>query len=299
MLARIYRQRRRILFGSTLLVLALLIADRTQPGGLSLLDTLAPTSRLMLVTTILGVFAVVSALIVTLTPGARTVIEVTALSALAQTTLTFLLPDPLVQVMWGTGYTTILLFVLYVSIYMVLYGGASDLLRLQFSARTRHVFRVPESPETVWQRMVPEPGSESRHWSGKLRLVEPDPEESDTLHAEFALGGGVRERQAITFLDREPPYHCVYFFISDLGGSASNISEGACETRITPLPDGGCEVETALSRNAMPLGMAMLMWFDDSAGEQADMIRAGLGALADPTPKRQARRAAREAAHLG
>lgn len=281
MLRRVYRQRRRILFGSTLLVLALLVADRTQPGGLSMFEGLEPQGRVMLVSTLLACFASLGAALVALFPAARPVIEVTALAGLAQATVIFLLPDPLVAAMWGTGFATIMLFLLYVAIHLGLYGTMADQIPTWFSTNTRSVFRVDAAPETVWRQIVPDCGHEPHHWTGTLRRVDPDPEEPDTVHASFALGGNLAENKTITFLDKRPPHHCCYYFISDAEGTNANFAEGEYEIRIAPLADGGTRVETTLRRSAMHLRLALMMWFDDAAGDQADSIRAGLGSGGD------------------
>jgi len=281
MLKRIYLQRRRILFGSALLVLTLLIADMAQPGGLSIFAGLGPVNRVVLVSLLLAFFGSVAAAFIALLPTLRPIIEVTGLAALLHTTLMLILPDPLVTTMWGTGYATVALFLLYIMVYMTLYGSTMDRLPTWFSSNAHHVFRTTAAPARVWRAVVPDVGYEADHWTGTMESVDLDPEELDTVEVRYTLGNGLYERQTITFLEKRVPRICRYYFISEASATNAQISEGVFSLRITPLAEGGAEVETDLSRSSMHLRLALMMWFDDMAADQAHSICAGLEELPD------------------
>ncbi|PWE28834.1 hypothetical protein DDZ14_18340 [Maritimibacter sp. 55A14] len=277
MLRRVFRQRRRILFGATLLVMAMLIADRSQPGAMSVFDTLPPLDRVLLVSTILALVSGILALFIALLPGLRMLVEVSAIAALAQAVLIKVLPTDLVHLIWGTGFANLALVTLFLATYMLLYGSVSDYLPRWFRCNTRHIFRTPAEPETVWRRIVPDRAHLDTFWTGTLQTVRIDREEDDTVHAEFTLGGGMTEHQSITFLDRRAPHFCCYYFFCDAEGTNADFSEGSYAARIGELESGGCEVEMTLKRDAMRLRMALMMWFDDALGDQCDAIRASLG----------------------
>lgn len=281
MRGRIYRQRRRILFGAALLVLTLLIADMAQPGGLSIFAGLGAAQRVVLVSLLLGFFAAVIALLIAVLPGLRPIVEVTGLAALLHTTLMFILPDPLAGMMWQTGYATVALFLIYIMVYMTLYGATMDRLPVWFSAGTGHRFRTSAPPATVWRALVPEPGRAAEHWTGTLESIRRLPDEADTVELRYALGNGLHEVQTVTFLERRPPWHCRYYFIAEATSTNAQFSEGELRIDVAQLPDGGSEVSTRLVHSAMHLRLALMMWFDDVAGDQADSLRARLEGAPD------------------
>ncbi|MGG7644092.1 hypothetical protein ACQ5SP_04680 [Rhodovulum sp. YNF3179] len=281
MLRRVYRQRRRILFGSALLVLAILTADRAQPGGLSILEGLGPLERLTLITLILGFTTSVNAFIVAASPTLRPVVECIGLAAFIQAALTLVLPDPLVALMWQTGYAAIGLFLLYVAIHLGLYGSFSDRIPAWFASNGRVAFPVKADPEKVWRTVVPDVGHERSHWSGTLESVDRDPQEPDTVHARFALGHGYYERQTITFFEKNAPWHCRYYFVCEASATNADFSEGVYDITLSGKPDGGTEVMIGLDRSEMHLRMALMMWFDDMIGDQADCIAARLNGTRD------------------
>lgn len=281
MLRRVYRQRRRILFGAALLVLTLLISDIRQPEGLSIFAGLGPEMRVVLVMLLLGFFSAVAALFIALVPGLRPMIEVTGLAALMYTALMMVLPQALGPMMWQTGYATVALFMLYIVAYMTLYGATMDYLPVWFAAETKHGFRTSASPETVWRALVPVPGDEAAHWTGTLETVAPLPDEPDSVELRYSLGKGLYEVQTLTFLERKRPFRCRYYFIAEASATNAQFSEGEYCIEIAPQPGGGSSVETELAHSAMHLRLALMMWFDDVAGDQADSLRARLEGLPD------------------
>lgn len=281
MLKRIQLQRRRILFGSALLVLTLLIADMAQPGGLSIFAGLGPFDRVVLVSLLLAFFASVAAAFIAVLPSLRPIIEVTGLAALLHTTLMLILPKPLVAMMWDTGYATVALFLLYIMVYMTLYSSTMDRLPIWFSSNAHHVFQTTAAPARVWRAIVPDVGHEADHWTGTMQAVELNPEELDTVEVRYTLGKGLYERQTITFLEKRPPRFCRYYFIAEASATNAQFSEGVFSVRITPLSEGGAEIETDLSRSAMHLRLALMMWFDDMAADQAHSICSRLEELPD------------------
>lgn len=281
MLKRIYLQRRRILFGSAMLVLTLLIADISQPGGLSIFAGMGPLNRVMLVSLLLAFFSSVAAGFIVLLPSLRPMVEVTGLAALLHTTLLLILPEPLVFAMWDTGYATVALFLLYIMVYMTLYGSTMDRLPTWFSSDAHHVFRTTAAPSRVWRAIVPDVGHEQDHWTGTMEAVRLDPEEIDTVEVLYTLGNGLYERQTVTFLEKRAPRICRYYFIAEASATNAQFSEGVFCVRIKPLAEGGSEVETELSRSSMHLRLALMMWFDDMAGDQAHSICARLEELPD------------------
>lgn len=276
MLRRVYRQRRRILFGAALLVMTLLISDISRPEGLSIFAGLGPQMRVVLVTLLLGFFSAVSALFIVLLPGLRPMVEVTGLATLMHTTLLMVLPQALGATMWETGFATVALFMLYIVVYMALYGATMDRLPVWFSAGSRHAFRTSASPDAVWRALVPTPGDEAAHWTGTLASAEPLPDEPDSMELRYELGKGLYELQTLTFLERVAPYRCRYYFIAEASATNAQLSEGEYRIEIGPQPGGGSNVETELTHSAMHLRLALMMWFDDVAGDQADSLRARL-----------------------
>ncbi|KIN66388.1 hypothetical protein Z946_400 [Sulfitobacter noctilucicola] len=273
MLRLIYRQRRRLIFTSFFTTLALMMITIRWfwlPGAVEgphwiELIALFLTALIVFVCT----FAV-AALVVLLVPGWRTMCELLALIFFANTSLSLLFPSILELPYVGAFIPIGVCF----GILALVYGEVLDRFRIWVDHRTRRSFISPKSAGDLWLELVPGAAPLETHWDSLLCALEPDPDDSDSYEARYALGASVFEHQTMTILEKDAPHHAKYHHVGDVNPKNRSLVEGTFEIWITPLDKGGCKVTLEANRTLLLLRIALLMWFDDSIGDQTDHLRA-------------------------
>ncbi|MFC6637916.1 hypothetical protein GV827_06675 [Sulfitobacter sp. JBTF-M27] len=273
MLRLIYRQRRRLLFGSFFGTLALMMMVLDM-GGLGVLGTY-PTwilvTTLVLTSLVVAtcIFAV-SALLILLLPNWRMMIELTGLVTFASASMSVVFPAayevPLIGSFWP--------FILTVMIFSVIYGEVLDRFRIWVDYRSKRSFVSPKSAQELWTELVPGEAPIADHWDSMLYMLEPDPDEPDSYAVQYTHGGSVYEHQTMTYLKKDAPHFAKYHHVGEVDPKNRSLVEGTYEIEITPRDKGGCKVTFTASRNLMLHRQALALWFDDHLGDQADHLRA-------------------------
>ena len=269
----IYRQRRRLLFGSFFGTLALMLMFLDMGGHaiLAVYPTWITVTSMVLTASIvaIGIF-LAGAAIVLLLPNWRMMIELMSLVLFLNATTTILFPAiydiPLIGMFWP--------FILTVSIFSVMYGEVLDGLRPWVDYRSTRSFLSPKSADELWAELVPGEAPIARHWDSMLYTLEPDPEEPDSFAVQYTHGGSVYEHQTMTYLEKDAPHYAKYHHVGEVDPKNRSLVEGIYEVQITPLETGGCKVTFTACRSLMLHRQALAMWFDDHLGDQVDHLRA-------------------------
>ncbi|WP_425090508.1 hypothetical protein [Tropicimonas sp. S265A] len=271
MFRRIYRQRRRILTCATLFTLTALLTSQGGPNGLSHLPTwVFPTS--------LAIFfscaAACVALIVVLFPALRSLCEVVGLFTLAEALLIWAAPE-LNAALDDTALRLSLAAGTIGLIYLSLYGRLLDRVPALFSFGARSQVDIAAHANQVWNAVVPQQASKSHFWGGKHYDVLPDAHDRDTVHLRRATAPGQYETQAVTFVERDRPYRCRYYFMGEDATVAEDLSEGIYDFKIT-TKQGCTQLDMSLYRTGTRLREMLQMWFDDALGVQVDALKTRL-----------------------
>ncbi|NNE52548.1 MAG: hypothetical protein HKN30_09110 [Sulfitobacter sp.] len=272
MLRLIYRQRRRLLFGTFFGTLALMLMALNQAGTEFLYEQATWITLVALgLTTLVVALALFlgSTLFLLLLPNWRMMIEFLPFVLFVNAVLNNLVPGwteiPYIGVVMPIALTMV--------IFSLMYGEALDRLRLWVDYRSKRSFVSPKSAEELWAELVPGEAPIENHWDSLLYSLEPDPEDPDSLIAEYTHGSSVYEHQTMTFLDKAAPTHARYHHVGEVDPKNRSLVEGIYEVHITPREKGGCLVTLDERRDLMVHRQALMMWFDDHLGDQADHLQ--------------------------
>jgi hypothetical protein len=175
----------------------------------------------------------------------------------------------------------------------VLYGTWWDKTGLRVGLRSRARARLAAPPHRVWHAIVPGEGHPDDDLSGTLVDFDTDPEDDLTLYLRHILPNGTVEETTVTFLDRIAPKQCAYL-LERPSGRGSDETE--VRLHLEPAGPDGTMIRLAHSQSRLQPGLALRRWFDDTAGDTLDSLRAHLGGKPDWSIKplgRDLRRAAR------
>lgn len=271
MLQRIYRQRRRVLTCATLFTLANLISVQSATHGFAHMPTwVIPTTFAIF----FAIAAVCVAIFVLILPALRSLVEVLAIFTLAEAILIFAAPD-LNAALGETALRLSLAAALIGFIHLALYGRLLDRIPALFSFGARSQAVIAARPSQVWNSVVPQHAGKTHQWNDKKYEVLPDPNEKDTVYLRCSVGPDRIESQAVTFVERERPYRCRYYFTGEDTSAPTELSHGIYDFKITPQADKTL-LEMSLFRTETRLRDMLQMWFDDQLGAQIDVLTARL-----------------------
>jgi hypothetical protein len=120
--------------------------------------------------------------------------------------------------------------------------------------------------------VVPQQAAKPHYWAGKNYDVLPDPKASDTVHLRREISPDRFEKQAVTFVERERPYRCRYYFIGEDAPLQDDLSEGIYNFKITPKGTH-TQLDVSLYRTGTRLREMLQMWFDDALGVHMDTLK--------------------------
>jgi len=271
MLLSIYRQRRRIVTCAALFTLSALISSGGDQSGLGHLHVwVFPTSLAIM----FAVIAFCLALLIWLLPALRSLWEVLALFTLFEAIMIRLAPD-LNAMLDDTTLRLTAAAGIIALIHLALYGRLLDRVPALFSFGARSQVTINARPHQVWNAVVPQQATKAHFWGGKHYDVIPDPDEGDTVHLRCAVAPGRYESQSVTFVERERPYRCRYYFMTEDGALPEDLSEGIYDFKITPK-GARTRLDMSLFRTGTRLREMLSMWFDDALGLQIDSLKARL-----------------------
>ncbi|MEM9392450.1 MAG: hypothetical protein AAGA38_01235 [Pseudomonadota bacterium] len=277
MIQRIHRQRRRILTCAALFTLASLMSSQGTAGSLSHLPVwVIPTTVVIFFS---GVAAVV-ALIILLFPRLRSLCEVLGLFTMIEALVIVAAPE-LNAALSDTTLRLSLAAAVIALLHLTLYGRLLDHVPALFSYGARSRAIIAARPTQVWNAVVPQQTTKTHFWSGKHYDVLPGTSEPDTVHLRCAVSPGRYETQAVTFVTRERPYRCRYYFMGEDASLPEDMSEGIYDFKIEPKQDKS-QLDVSLYRTGTRLREMLRMWFDDELGAQIDALKARLEGDAGP-----------------
>lgn len=273
MLRFLYRQRRRLLFTSFFTTLALMmfvVHYFWEFGGMGLALWIELASLAMTALVVAVCACAMTAVLILLFPNWRTMAELFGVILFAN--LSLQLAFPTLEYIPVIGFVAP--FALSFALFALMYGEVMDRFRIWVDHRSSRSFISPKSAEELWVELVPGEAALETHWDSLLCALEPDPDDPDTYDARYALGASVFEHQTMTMLERDAPHYAKYHHVGDVNPANRSLVEGTFSIRIEPRDKGGCKVTLEGARNLLLLRIALLMWFDDSIGDQTDHLRA-------------------------
>ncbi|WP_370401251.1 hypothetical protein [Sulfitobacter sp. JB4-11] len=274
MLRHIFRQRRRLLFGCLFFWLTLaptLVRDLSaeawnQTGPAWIL----PVTLFLTFVIVTACFFVVVGLFVLLLPKLRILVETVFVIIFLNTVLPGLLPGLYASPLMSG----VLQMACAIGVFILFYGEFMDRFRFWLDHTSERHFISPKSAEELWAELVPGASPVQGHWDSRLHAVLPVDGEPDAFEVQYSHGASLYEHQTMTFLERDAPLHARYHHVGEVDPRNRSLLEGTFSIRITPLESGGCRVTLIATRQLLLLRAALLMWFDDHLGDQADHLYA-------------------------
>ena len=270
----LYRQRRRLLFTAFFGTLAVMTLALSRAGGLTEM-TASPWVLAIAIIAISLALAVsiiaAGAVALLLVPSWRQLLEMTAFNVFIYSVLSALVPSLFDVPFLGT----ILPFVLWMTLYAMIYGELLDRFRIWLDHFETRSFFSEKPAEQLWKELVPGAGSVADHWDALLHELEQDLDDPDSYDVKYTHGASLYEHQTMTFLETDAPTYAKYYHVGQVDPSNQSLVEGTYEIRITPREGTmGCEVVLSSRMNAMLPRVALGAWFDDALGDRTDHLRA-------------------------
>lgn len=275
LLRSIYTQRRRLIVALVSLLFIMFIYERDYP--------IFDGAHIALVTATLVIFVIACAIPMILgmflVPSLRSLLELWAIMLLIPASLGALFPA-VAEMVVGTGFSGLIWFVCFMTLYFFLYGNLADGLPCWFSYRGKARFTTSAKPQQIMDAIIPSPDP-ADYYTGSLDYLGPDPHEEDSFNVRYARGDGMYEMQRITYLETEDKNHQRYYFIGDVSAKNADFSEGIMDVKVTPLKSGKNRVEITEEYPNARLRSAWWMWFNDEVRETANSLKAQLDGKRD------------------
>ena len=271
----IYRQRRRLAFGTFLITLALFmfLMDALNIGELYFTEN-DPTWLLVATLSITLFVCGLVALVVfcawlVIFPNWRFMIEQFSLVLFIFQAFDALWPAHSYVPYIGDFIPIIAFFV----IFMNAYGTALDRFPIALGMTTTRKYKSSKSAETLWGELVPLPDNKADHWDSLLSDIEADPA-TGQQKVTYNHGASIYQFQRQSFTELEAPHRATYRFDGDVSDANKPIIGGTYEVLIDPIEGKGAKVTLRESHDALLPRVAIQAWFDDSLGDVTDTLRA-------------------------
>lgn len=230
----------------------------------SLIGTLSIIFAAFLASVFLG------ALMYILAPRRRGCLEIAGMGALVTAGLLyFTFPtsfSPLIAVGCAVG----LWGLTSVGIGAALHGKHARKIGTLTSWRDRYSGHIPYPARLIWRHVVPGAADPSDHCTGMMAKYDEDLEDPDTVHVTFKGRKGRAAEYSLTFLERDEPSACRFFF---QGNEADGtFVDGVFSLRTTTLDRDSCFVSCVEERSGLSIGKLVERWFDDALGYQHDRL---------------------------
>ncbi|MEP3345460.1 MAG: hypothetical protein ABJN34_11470 [Litoreibacter sp.] len=151
-----------------------------------------------------------------------------------------------------------------------LHGRYAHKIGTETTWRDRYSGHIPYPARLVWRHVVPGAAEPSDHCTGMMARYDEDDEDEDTVHVTFK---GRKDRAAVyalTFLERDHPSSCRFFF---QGTEADGtFVDGTFSLQTTTLDRDSCFISCVEERAGMSIGRLLERWFDDALGYQHDRL---------------------------
>ncbi len=269
----LYRQRRRILFGTFFFTMALLLnyeeTVEMENASLSLLLIFYTLSFV-----VFGVLiAALIALFITIIPELRNIIELMSLFSFILASITYFSPEffSADSGHWITSFTPIIILV---TIGLLMQGSLLDKTRLQGRLKETRSFKSPKSANELWRELIPGKAPINEYYDCLLSEVRIDQNDPNIIRTSFAQGQGLYRHEIFDILEEKPNKYCKYSFSTEVSSKARKRTTGTYEITIEPQEKGGCKVTLATDEVIPLFKNAILVWFDDALGSRVDHIYA-------------------------
>ncbi|WP_170406927.1 hypothetical protein [Ruegeria arenilitoris] len=271
----IYRQRRRLLFGTFFLMMTVAAQEWGQIDEL-FVDMVTASGQfitwLALGLTILLVSVIVFsglALFVLVFRRARMMVEMITFWGFLNVTLK---PAERLSEQFHLSdvFTALITLAFLLTFVSIVYGTVLDGFRFGLDWKSKRRVRVRRPIEEVWPAFaLAECGPES-NWEQILHDAQPVPDEPDSFDISYLMGPSTFQQQRHTVMECEAPNHYRYRFSGNISIKNRRLTDG--EFDVTLEPDGkGVTFVTASQHNkAMLPRMALALWFDDQLGDALD-----------------------------
>lgn len=268
-----YRQRRRILFFMLCIILTGFLQNGFEayvPSGMLWLDIVAFSLAILIMTIAV---ALVFLTLITFAPILRNIAEIFGFITLSFTGL-----DRLTTMVLGenSDYWFVPFIPLAWLMFILVFFCSSlfDSILPHISQKCTRRFYSPKSAEDIWYNLAPGKAPVEHHWDSLLREIESDPNDPNTFMATYTAEGGLTQHVKIKYVVDKPFTHFKYEFSGEQSQKYASYMRGTYEVVIQLRPTGGCTVSLTEHFNALFFRHALLFWFDDDLGSQADHLYA-------------------------
>jgi hypothetical protein len=160
-------------------------------------------------------------------------------------------------------------------IYLAFYASWLDRTPLRLALDSRRQSDVGWSPAQCWAALVPGEAHPDDHWTGSLVDFDHDPDDPDTLYLRTRDSDGLFDEATLTFLERDPGMSCRYLLERSEPNGGDDMTLSLSLTDISkPSGTPGCQIDTRMQQDALPVRIALARWFDDSFGDELDSFAA-------------------------
>lgn len=146
----------------------------------------------------------------------------------------------------------------------LVYGPPGRRGSLRFTATATRITRAGLPVEAVWAKLVPGSSHPDDYWSGTLVDYAADSDDPMTLYARFASDGGLFTEATFSFLEADPPCEARYQVEFD---TLPEDEELVLHLRLTGEDRFSTLIESEAVRANLTLARAILLWFDDTMGD--------------------------------
>lgn len=207
-------------------------------------------------------------------PRYRRLLEISGISAVAATGVMIMSPGH-GPIACFVGFGALVAFT--AGLWFFLHSQTARKIGGNTTWRDRYSAQVPYPARLVWRHVVPGAAEPVDHCTGMMYKYEPDSEDPDTVHVTFKGTKDRCARYSLTFLERDEPSSCRFFF---QGNEADGtVVDGIFSLRITILERDVCFLSCVEERCGLSLNALMERWFDDALGYQHDKLVEKLDAL--------------------
>lgn len=179
---------------------------------------------------------------------------------------------------WGVVAAGLALFIIGTgAVWWFLNSAFSKRIGTKTNWRDRHSGHVPYPARLVWRHVVPGAAEPIDHCTDMMESYEEDAEDPDTVHVTFKGRKARNAQYTLTFLERDEPSSCRFFF---QGHEAdSTLVDGVFSLHLSILDRDSCFMSCVEERSGLSLGALLERWFDDALGYQYDKLIEKLDAL--------------------
>ncbi len=212
-------------------------------------------------------FLVVGIGLIKARPGQRGILEIAGFAGVICTLCMIYLPH-------AGGFTPLvaiaIFFATLTSSWFFLHSEMSRRIGARTTWRTRFSGDVYYPAKLVWKHIVPGAAMPEDHCTGQVAKYVEDLDDEDTMHVALKPGRTGQARYDITFLERNAPTFCRFYFEGN--EADGTLVDGIFSLSVDVQDRGDCTIIINEERSGLSLGSLIERWFDDALSFQHDRL---------------------------